>query len=480
MYVCQACGINLPDGASFCPNCGVKLDPSNMGEAPKPLPPSDTPVVAPDPVEPEPAAPRKRPRFRLCAAHFLFMIPVLILVGFVGLIIVALTTEPVTEINPPVELFHEGLVPVQTGDGNAEPLWGYIDRNGQQVIDAKFDAVSNFGSNGLAAVCYLGKWGYIDKSGEFVVPAIYEEARNFGKNNYAPVKANGSWGYIDKSGALVINPQFDSAETFAENGLALVGIGDKYGYINRKGVYVIPPQYDDAESFGLNGHAAINAFGKWGLIDKNGEYVVNPQFDAIHPFASNGLSLVEKDGMFGYINRMGIYVMQPVFEEASSFGENGLALVKINGKYGYINEKCEFVIEAKYDKALPFSPDNGLAAVCPDQTVGTWGYINYNGAYVIRPAYTVAGSFNSGMAAVEDEKGVLYINEKGEEVFRPDENCLFITHFSKDGYAILAYLSENGENVFTIINKKGEPITKNRFPMVSYEVLASLLFGEES
>ena len=67
-----------------------------------------------------------------------------------------------------------------------------------------------------------------------------------------------------------------------------------------------------------------------------------------------------------------------------------------------------------------------------------------------------------------------------ENIFRPDENCLFITHFSKDGYAILAYLSENGENVFTIINKKGEPITKNRFPMVSYEVLASLLFGEES
>ena len=243
---------------------------------------------------------------------------------------------------------------------------------------------------------------------------------------------------------------------------------------------MIPPQFEAAESFGVNGYAAINAFGKWGLIDKDGEYVINPQFDTLYPFATNGLALVEQDGKYGYIKRSGVYAIQPVFEEAESFGENGLALVKKDGKYGYINEACDFVVEAKFDRALPFSTDTGIAAVCPDINIGQWGYIDYFGEYVILPQFASAGTFQSGLAAVEDEKGLLYIDKNGKEAFRPDENCLFVTHFSKDGYAILAYLDEKGESVFTIINKRGEPITENRFPMVSYEVFAKLLFAQES
>ncbi len=470
MSVCQSCGVNLPEDATFCPNCGVQLNESNVGDAPKPLEPAEKPVpTVSDPLEgTEPQKPKKK-KWRPNIAYFLFMFPVLILVGFVVLVVVALNTDPVSEVEERVELFHQGLLPVLVGDGSSEPLWGYVDRDGKTAVEAKFDQVTPFAENGLAAVCYLGKWGYIDRSGRFVIQPVYEEACNFGEKGYAPVKINGSWGYIDKEGILVINPQFDSAETFAKNGLALVGIGGKYGYINRKGVYVIPPQYDDAKSFGLNGQAAIFAFGKWGMIDKDGKYVFNPQFDALYPFANNGLALVEQDGAYGYIDRKGMYAVQPMFEEAHSFDSNGLALVKLNGKYGYINGECQFAIEAKFDMALPFSSDSGLAAVCPDAQEGLWGYIGYNGAYVLEPAYTAAGTFRCGLSAVQTEEGCFYINKSGEEVFRPAEGCISMTNFTQDGYAVLVYADSKGDNVYEIVNTEGKAIAETRFARLFFD-----------
>jgi len=49
----------------------------------------------------------------------------------------------------------EGLLSVKQ-DG----LWGYIDINGNLIVDFQFDEVQPF-SEGLAAVCLDGKWGYI-------------------------------------------------------------------------------------------------------------------------------------------------------------------------------------------------------------------------------------------------------------------------------------------------------------------------------
>ena len=227
MLICNSCGVTLPEGASFCPNCGLQLTAENISEPPKPLPPTGNADMA---VTPETAlllseqtAPQ-RGKWHFHPAHLLLALPALLLLGFVVLIVVALNASPAVDKQEPNELFHEGLVPVLVGDGSSEPLWGYMDSEGNQVIEGKFDQVLLFHSNGLAAVCQLGKWGFVNKSGEFVIPAVYEDAKSFGECDYAPVKASGSWGYINEDGVFVVNPQFDSAEQFAENGLAMVQI----------------------------------------------------------------------------------------------------------------------------------------------------------------------------------------------------------------------------------------------------------------
>ncbi|MCS7150786.1 MAG: WG repeat-containing protein [Endomicrobia bacterium] len=46
-----------------------------------------------------------------------------------------------------------------------ENKWGFCDKNGNIVIDCKYDYADYF-SEGLARVKLGDKWGYIDKSGK--------------------------------------------------------------------------------------------------------------------------------------------------------------------------------------------------------------------------------------------------------------------------------------------------------------------------
>lgn len=50
--------------------------------------------------------------------------------------------------------------------------YGYIDKQGNEVIPLKYDDAYNF-SNGLARVELAGKYGYIDKQGNEVIPLKY-------------------------------------------------------------------------------------------------------------------------------------------------------------------------------------------------------------------------------------------------------------------------------------------------------------------
>jgi hypothetical protein len=58
--------------------------------------------------------------------------------------------------------FSGGLARVSNGD-----KWGYIDRDGNLVIEMKFDDAESF-HNGIARVEIDDKYGYIDKTGSYV------------------------------------------------------------------------------------------------------------------------------------------------------------------------------------------------------------------------------------------------------------------------------------------------------------------------
>ena len=52
-----------------------------------------------------------------------------------------------------------------------------------------------------------GKYGFVDSQGNVVVDYIYDEAKEQNIYGFAAVKLNGLWGSIDKTGKLVLQPQ---------------------------------------------------------------------------------------------------------------------------------------------------------------------------------------------------------------------------------------------------------------------------------
>jgi len=68
-----------------------------------------------------------------------------------------------------------------------------------------------------------GKYGYVNKNGEEIIGHIYDDGTEQNKYGFAAVKKDGKWGAIDKIGKLVIEPSVN-----LENNIYIDFIGKWY------------------------------------------------------------------------------------------------------------------------------------------------------------------------------------------------------------------------------------------------------------
>ncbi|MCI0494015.1 WG repeat-containing protein [candidate division KSB1 bacterium] len=255
----------------------------------------------------------------------------------------------------PYELFHylnQFLLRPRSFEGK----YGYVNRQGEIVIDAKFDMAWPFEDN-LAGVQVAGKWGFIDSTGNFVIEPQFDAITSF-KNGVAVTKTNDKWEYIDPLGKPYIKARFTFAHNFNE-GYAPVQNNQKWAFVSKVDRDIaLNYKYDRAYGFS-EGLAAVRLNEKWGFVDYQGTVVIAYQFDEVDRFC-DGLALARLNKKYGYIDKKGNFAINPQFEHAESFSE-GLAAVQINEKYGFIDKNGEIVIEPQYDHASNFM--GGLAHV---------------------------------------------------------------------------------------------------------------------
>lgn len=185
-----------------------------------------------------------------------------------------------TEVDVPgvldVKQFSEGLAPVKASNS----LFGFIDRTGEQVIQAKFRAVGYF-VDGLAwAKNSEGKAGYIDTTGEWMIKAQFDAVKHFSPGSgFARVKHNGVWTFVSSEGEIT---KMADADTFGDfsDGLAYGKKDGLVGFFNTKGEWVIKPTFQAVRGF-KNGYAAAKKGDKWGFIDTKGEWAVEPTLDGV-------------------------------------------------------------------------------------------------------------------------------------------------------------------------------------------------------
>lgn len=79
----------------------------------------------------------------------------------------------------------------------------FFNKDGQEV-----DKIEVYSSNSLFSKNKNGKWGFIDKNGNMIVKAIYDKVTEFNEYGFAAVKKDEKWGSIDKDGKEVIEPTY--------------------------------------------------------------------------------------------------------------------------------------------------------------------------------------------------------------------------------------------------------------------------------
>lgn len=191
--------------------------------------------------------------------------------------------------------------------------FGYVNRAKKIVVPLKYDNVDIFGKpavisigdfyrsvlsdkgdwNGIAmSVQREGKWGFVDKNGVEIIPCKYDLVENFlsKKDSITPVAIGDKFGYVNMKGDITIAFDYEFAGRFSSKGLAPVVKNNKLGFINYKGETLIDFIYDPKyeindgkvrikDSFWLNDTIAICKNGKWGLINDKGVEVFPFIFD---------------------------------------------------------------------------------------------------------------------------------------------------------------------------------------------------------
>ena len=139
----------------------------------------------------------------------------------------------------------EGMVQINTRPAEGRRLYGYMDLQGNVIVEPQYAYVRDF-SEGLAVVVIpdsekyanIGKYAYIAKDGRFVTEAIFDDAWSF-SDGMGRVLIDGKHGFVDRDGKLAIPPTFDGADDF-RNGTASVYVNlphsrTRWGHIDKQG-----------------------------------------------------------------------------------------------------------------------------------------------------------------------------------------------------------------------------------------------------
>jgi hypothetical protein len=275
-----------------------------------------------------------------------------------------------------------------------------------------------------------------------------------------------AWGFIDRNGNEVCDPVFSCARRFCD-GLAAIEIDGKWGFIDSALNVVVKPQYRWVNDFSESRAVVCDEQGKLAVIDKNGDLIVNwGKFSVINSF-SEGLASFElptSNGAFGFFSLCGEVVIEPIYYRVSQFKCGRARACRAEHyfgnavKYGYLGFEGSFVIPPQFTHCGQFSEELTYAAI--EDKFKCVGVIDTFGNFVIPPLFQHIGDFSEGLAEYEERDGFGFINIKGERVI-PARTSLFGVRSFKESRAV--YWEDEDEALFGYINRSGVPITPTRF-----------------
>lgn len=335
-----------------------------------------------------------------------------------------------------VGLFNEGLAPVLLDN-----KWGFIDTEGNVVIEPKF-------------VAFLTNFSELPYFSEGLTPIVDPETERVG--------------FIDKKGNIVIKPKFYSAKNFSED-VAFAGTQEDYVIIDKSGNII-------AQKFvALNGfyssfshnRAIVQKEFSYGYIDKQGKFVIKPVYDEARDF-SNGLAAVKKDGKWGFIDIDGNVKVQFQFSnEPKPFSDNRAFVQGTNLKWGFIDTEGKIIVEPMYDQVFPFASGAAVVSKMDEKWNNTFYIIDVFGKSIktfsksakSNETITLWSGFNEGLAVVMkdfkkglmDPKGNIIVACKYRELKPLSSGMAYFEKYDdKTRKVTKGFINKSGKEVFTI------------------------------
>lgn len=305
--------------------------------------------------------------------------------------------------------------------------WGFININGEVIIDPEFDFKPSFAVNGILLMKDDNKDG--DKffryakiqDGKAVESDEKWDLAGEFKEGLAPVvNKNERVKFINENYEEVFVVEAEKVTPFNEGMAAIANDDNKWGFINKEGKEVIDTKYDFVSNGFHDGYAIVGNITddekEFFIIDKSG----NVKLDLGDKYQnvislSSGLLKVIDDNEFGFIDLEGNIVIKPNDEwtNVTDF-YNGFASFQEDNEWGLMNTQGETILKANYSNELLVVNDKIWVKDDED-----WGVIDMEGNDIIEPqfdGYARPYPFMCATTIVQDGDDYLFIDSEGKAI----------------------------------------------------------------
>lgn len=251
---------------------------------------------------------------------------------------------------------------------NNEGKWGYINTDGDVVIECKYDSAYEFDQDGYAVVGmqtdsdaseYYTIYGLVNTEGEEIIPLDYSYINSsigFTCDNYGyrtitrlpyPFDYDEQYsGVMDKNGNIMMSPEYSSIYNIGDSGyfIACESETGMYGIIDENYEWICEAEYSDI--YKVWEDSTDN------LVKVNGEYLLIAEYDFQE---GHGAEIINEYGE--------TIVPMEYYDINSQCGMNRLVVENSEGYYGAIDLEGNLEVPCQYDELGNFSYDNETYAM---------------------------------------------------------------------------------------------------------------------
>lgn len=333
--------------------------------------------------------------------------------------------------------------------------YGVIDRNGNIVIEAEYEAVQIPNPSKDIFVC-VKEYNESTKEYETVV---YNEKKEVLLSTYKNVQAISIYTNVNST------PYEKSVLTYKENG--------KYGLINLEGKQITKPVYDEISSINYKeGTFLVKQNELEGIINMKGKVIIKCEYESVtsdNYYSENGnnkqagfiVSKKTEDGYrYGYANYRGTIILNPIYTQLERVteiaNEKGVYFIAFkNGQAGLLKNNKE-ILNYEYEDIQY----NVLGSIFVTKRNGKYGAVNQEGTTILYPEYDNVYTGGMYLNALKD-KDIFIFDLNGNKI-ETDE--VSKTKTENANY----YITIDKNNKYKVVDSKDNIIIDKDYTYIEY------------